>query len=67
MRSLFVYYPNYISNLNPNHTLQLTTLRTSVRLYTITDVQWLLYLQDHALLLHATCMVQPLSKVHVQW
>ena len=33
MRSLFVYYANYISNLNPNHTLQLTTLRTSVRLY----------------------------------
>ena len=35
---------------------------------TIKDVQLLQYLQDQALLLHATCMqVHPLSKVHVQW
>ena len=63
MRSLFlVLEAKCISNMSPNHTLQLTTHRTSVReslpshftkmmLLTkagdsLTDVQWSLYLHD---------------------
>ena len=49
---------NYISNLSPNHSLQLTTwtcegvTTSTLKNYDkaggrITDVQWLLYLQDH--------------------
>ena len=61
MRSLFFALEvNCISNLSPNHTLQMTTLITSVSkslqllskiwLFcgdSLADVQWLLYLQDN--------------------
>ena len=56
MVTVLVLEANCISNLNPNHTLQLTTLGTSVREslqlhFNFCGVQWLLYLQDHALVI----------------
>ena len=64
VRFILVLEATCISNLNPNHTLQLTTLKhlwESHCNYTsniwcfcgdfLTDVQWLLYLQDHALVI----------------
>ena len=68
---------NCISNLSPNHTLQLTTLRTYVRVTTttlknvikagdpLTDVQWLLYLLDHGFysMLFDTSMCYPFIDV----